>query len=152
MTSILSHDAFHESIAHAFSELLVLEQLSQLTPDSLLRVLQSIPKPLLRQALGEDAAGEEVVVHAQQEAAPQDQRAHPRRKVLRGGKLFLGHRGNTLDVQVRDVSDGGCRIGFRHPSLLPQRFTIRIVGFDGERDCEVRWRSEEELGVAFLDG
>lgn len=144
MSTVLSHDAFHESVGHAFNELLVLEQLSQLPPDAVLRVLQSIPETLLRQALGASA-------QPQPAAKPEERRAYPRRAVLRGGKLILNHGRNLLDVQVRDLSEGGCRIRTGNPALLPDRFTIRIVGLSGERPCEVRWRSEQELGVRFLN-
>jgi len=82
---------------------------------------------------------------------PEERRAYPRRPVLRGGKLILNHGRNLLDVQVRDLSEGGCRIRTGNPALLPDRFTIRIVGLSGERPCEVRWRSEQELGVRFLN-
>ena len=143
MSTVLSHEAFHESVGHAFNELVVLEQLSQLPPDAVLRVLQSIPEHLLRQALGAAAP--------QPDPAPQERRAYPRRPVLRGGKLILNHGRNLLDVQVRDISEGGCRIRTGNPALLPDRFTIRIVGLSGERPCEVRWRSEQELGVRFLN-
>ena len=40
MTTVLSHEAYHHSVGWAFGELLVLEQMSQLPPDSVLRVLQ----------------------------------------------------------------------------------------------------------------
>lgn len=144
MSTVLSHDAFHESVGHAFNELLVLEQLSQLPPDAILRVLQSIPEALLRQALGTAAL-------PQPAAKPEERRAYPRRPVLRGGKLILNHGRTLLDVQVRDLSEGGCRIRTGNPALLPGTFTIRIVGLSGERPCEVRWRSEQELGVRFLN-
>ena len=144
MSTVLSHDAFHESVGHAFNELLVLEQLSQLPPDAILRVLQSIPEALLRQALCAAAL-------PQPAAKPEERRAYPRRPVLRGGKLILNHGRTLLDVQVRDLSEGGCRIRTGNPALLPGTFTIRIVGLSGERPCEVRWRSEQELGVRFLN-
>lgn len=155
MTTVLSHEAFHESVGFAFGELRVLEQMSQLPAESILRILQSIPAPLLLQAL----AGRHAVAskprarsnsHAPQAAPAEkgERRAAPRRKVLRGGQVI--HAGTVLEVQVRDISDGGCRIWSRRPSEVPDHFTIRIVGVSGERTCSVRWRSGEEIGVAFL--
>jgi hypothetical protein len=72
-------------------------------------------------------------------------------QVLRGAKVLREGR-VLLEVQVRDISEGGCRIWTRRLSEVPDHFTIRIVGIRGERACEVRWRAEEELGVRFLQG
>lgn len=146
MTTVLSHEAFHASVGHAFGELLVMEQISQLPPDSILRILQTIPEPLLREAL----AGCAAAVPQALEAAG-ERRAFPRRKVLRGGQVLREGR-LLLEVQLRDISEGGCRIWTRSPEQVPDRFTIRIVGVEGDRPCEVRWRSEEELGVRFVSG
>jgi hypothetical protein len=144
MTTVLSHDAFHHSVGHAFGELFVLEQISQLPPENVLRILQTIPEPLLRQAL----AGS---VESAPRAAEAERRDLRRRKVLRGAKVLRAGR-VLLEVQLRDISEGGCRIWSRRLSEVPDHFTIRIVGIPGERACEVRWRSGEELGVRFLQG
>ena len=142
MTTVLSHEAYHHSVGWAFGELLVLEQMSQLPPDSVLRVLQSIPQPLLRHALASGEAAAEVKA---------ERRASPRRKVLRGARVMVAGAA-VAEVQVRDISEGGCRIWSRQPSCVPDRFTIRIVGFGGQRPCAVRWRAGEEIGVEFLSG
>lgn len=144
MTRVLSHEAFHHSVGHAFGELFVLEQISQLPPENVLRILQTIPEPLLRRAL-EGCGG------PAPQAGEAEGRAFPRRKVLRGAKVLCEGR-VLLEVQLRDISEGGCRIWTRRLSEVPDHFTIRIVGIAGERACEVRWRSEEELGVRFLQG
>jgi hypothetical protein len=144
MTTVLSHDAFHHSVGHAFGELFVLEQISQLPPENVLRILQTIPEPLLRQAL----AGS---VESAPRAAEAERRDLRRRKVLRGAKVLRAGR-VLLEVQLRDISEGGCRIWSRRLSEVPDHFTIRIVGIAGDRACEVRWRAEEELGVRFLQG
>ena len=137
MSNLLSHEVYHPSIGDAFGELLVLEQISQLPPDSILRILQTIPAPLLRHALA--GSGD----------AMEERRMETRRKVLRGAKVMCaGHL--VLEVQLRDISEGGCRIWTRWPEEVPDRFTLRIVGEAGEMDCELRWRDGEEMGVRFL--
>jgi hypothetical protein len=136
MSSVLSHEVYHPSVGDAFGELFVLQQISQLPPESVLRILQTIPTPLLRQAL--KGCG----------AAAAERRAEPRRKVLRGAKVMHGGR-LLLEVQLRDVSQGGCRIWTRRPEHVPERFSLLIVGEASERDCELRWRDGEEMGVRF---
>lgn len=137
MTTVLSHEAFHHSVGHAFGELFVLEQLSQLPDDSVLRILQTIPAPLLRRA----------VEDRQLPPAAQGKG----RKVLRGAKLFAEGR-LVMEVQVREIFAGGCRIWTRAPACVPERFTMRIIGFPGEPRCKVDWRAGEELGLQFTAG
>ena len=69
--------------------------------------------------------------------------------MLRGARVVSGGR-TLLEVQVREISESGCRIYCRTPKEVPERFVIQIVGFPGERPCEVRWRSGEELDLRFL--
>lgn len=144
MSTVLSHEAFHHSVGFAFDELVLLEQISQLPADSVLRILQSIPMPLLRQALA-------VRAQSAQPAAERDKRrSEPRRKVLRGAQVVCpGHP--LCHVQVRDISAGGCRIWSRTIAEVPDRFAIRIVGVEGVRRCEVRWRLGDELGLRFVE-
>jgi hypothetical protein len=136
MTTILSHDAFHASVGHAFDELLAQEQLARLPAESVLRVLQTIPQPLLLQALALTQAA----------ARPQPR---PRRKVMRGAKV-LRDGICLLEVQVREIGEDGCRIWTRRPEEVPSRFTLRIVGFEGQKSCDVRRRFGEELELRFL--
>jgi hypothetical protein len=144
--TLLSHEAFHPSVALAFDELLLLAQISQLPEDAVLRILQSFPEPLLRQALA--GIGQPVrAVHQ----GPGERRTEPRRKVLRGGRVMDEQGITRLEVQVREISHSGCRIWSRTPAAVPDHFTIRIVGFDRPRRCEVCWREGEELGLLFRD-
>ena len=50
MTTLFSHEAFHDDVAHAFNEVIMMDQLSRMPEDSLLRILQSFPSVLLRKA------------------------------------------------------------------------------------------------------
>ena len=143
MSTVLSHEAFHNSVGHAFDELVLLEQISQLPADSVLRILQSFPATLLQEALTGRTAPPQAL------AEPRERRSEPRRKVLRGAQVLSPGR-PLCHVQVRDISAGGCRIWSRTITEVPDRFTIRIVGVEGERRCEVRWRAGDELGVRFL--
>lgn len=136
MTSVLSHDAFHASVGYAFDELLAQEQLARLPAESVLRVLQTIPQPLLLQALA----------IAQTAQRPQPK---PRRKVLRGAKV-MQEGVCVTEVQVRELGEDGCRVWTRTPDAVPERFTLRIVGVDGEKHCKVASRAGEELDLRFF--
>ncbi len=56
MTTLFSHDAFHDDVAHAFNELMLMEQLSRLPEASLIRSMQSFPEALLERVLDAVAA------------------------------------------------------------------------------------------------
>ena len=134
--TLLSHDAFHASVGHAFAELLAMEQISRLPAESVLRVMQTIPEPLLLQALALSQAA----------ARPQPK---PRRKVLRGGKVMRGGA-VILEVQLREIGEDGGLIWTRWPDEVPEQFSLRIIGFDGEKRCCVAKRMGEEIDVRFL--
>jgi hypothetical protein len=136
MTTLLSQDAFHDSVGHAFDELLAVEQMSRLPAESVLRVLQTIPHPLLLQALA----------LTQTAARPQPK---PRRKMLRGARV-IQNGVYILEIQVRELGEDGCRVWTRRPEDVPERFTLRIVGIEGVKNCEVRRRFGEELELRFL--
>jgi hypothetical protein len=75
-----------------------------------------------------------------------------RHEVQRSARLILNGRRNGLDVQLRDISEDGCRIRTPNAALLPVRFGILIEGMAGEIACELRWRSGSEAGIRFLTG
>ena len=54
------------------------------------------------------------------------------------------------DCNLLDISDGGARLSFNRPAELPEHFLLVLSLNEGAfRRCEVRWRSETELGVQF---
>ena len=56
MTTLFSHEAFHDDVGHAFNEMIMMDQLSRMPEESLLRIMQSFPPELLRKAA--DSRGE----------------------------------------------------------------------------------------------
>ncbi|MFN4143613.1 PilZ domain-containing protein [Aestuariivirga sp.] len=154
MTTVLSQEVFHEDVGHAFNELTILQQIGNLPADSLLRVLQSIPSPLLRKALekqeGSPAAALTAVTPPLPERDDSNSRKDIRNRVLRGGKVIYNNRHSIMDAQVRDLSTSGCRIRVEHTGQLPTFFTMVITGVIGEKTCETRWRTDREVGVRFL--
>lgn len=52
---------------------------------------------------------------------------------------------------VVDVSEGGARLQLDWPGLIPDNVML-VLSSNGlaHRRCEVRWRSETEIGVQFL--
>lgn len=155
MSTVLSHEAFHEDVGHAFNELRALQQIAELPTDSILRILKSIPSPLLRKALEAQEGVPDLALAASimaLDASENDSetRRDLRNRVLRGGKVIYNNRHSLMDAQVRDLSSSGCRIRVASAAHLPAFFSMVITGVVGEKTCEVRWRSDCEVGVRFL--
>ncbi len=85
-------------------------------------------------------------------AAPeQERRAHRRMRVLQRALIVFNNRLSTIECRVRDISDGGCRLRMGAPLTLPDRFIVHFVKTREERLAELTWRSDNELGVRFID-
>jgi hypothetical protein len=79
------------------------------------------------------------------------QRARPRRRVLKGGKIVF-HKGySVIDCLVRDLSEAGARLKLGDVVGVPAEFILRVAGAP-DRACRVIWRSAEEIGVEFVAG
>jgi hypothetical protein len=146
----------------AQNEALILQALRLLPAESLLRVLHSLPPALLRAALDVHGGHQ---THAPSphplttpapplpqvtSTNPADKRGSARHRTLRGAKIIFNNRVSVVDAQVRDISDGGCRIRVAAPAHLPATFLLQITGMPGEKRCEARWRTNSEIGVKFI--
>jgi PilZ domain len=72
---------------------------------------------------------------------PEEKRRGPRRRVLKGA---------IVAYNVRDISDTGARLRMDCSMSPPDTFLL-IIELDGiEVDCEVVWRKQPDLAVAFV--
>ena len=82
--------------------------------------------------------------------APEEKRRGPRRRVLKGAIVAYNDRRSTMPCFVRDISDTGARLRMDCSMSPPDTFLL-IIQLDGiEVDCEVVWRKQPELAVAFV--
>lgn len=80
----------------------------------------------------------------------EDQRASPRRRVLKTGQILFNGAALTRDCTVRDMSETGARLKVAHVAGVPDRFILSLGEERREVACEVRWRTLNQLGVAFV--
>ena len=72
-----------------------------------------------------------------------------RRRTLKGAIATYLNNFSTLDCQVRDISDTGCRLRSDRADTFPDKFTLTIE-LDGlAADCRVVWRKNADLGIQF---
>jgi hypothetical protein len=78
-----------------------------------------------------------------------ERRSIGRTKIQKGALLFF--RGNTgaQSCTVLDVTDRGARIGARDLYIIPLDFELSFDGFRTARNCQLIWRQNDFLGVAF---
>jgi hypothetical protein len=79
--------------------------------------------------------------------AMDEKRIAPRHRVLKAGTIAFG--GGTIDCTVRDMSDIGAALDVSSPIGIPDRFTL-ILAADGQHiACQVVWRKQKRIGIAF---
>lgn len=73
-----------------------------------------------------------------------------RRKVLKSGQISFNHGFSVFECTVRNLSEGGAMLEFGSVIGVPSRFYLTMTSDATNRPCEVRWRTERFIGVAFL--
>lgn len=74
-----------------------------------------------------------------------------RERVLKGGKIRVDGRRDTIDCTVRSLSLAGAGLDLSSATDVPSHFRLAILGEAREQPCRVRERSERHLDVEFLD-
>jgi hypothetical protein len=64
-------------------------------------------------------------------------------------KLVFNDGNSSFDAVIRDLSDTGARLQIGNSVALPDRFDLYIAKKDETRRARIRWRTDEEMGVAF---
>ena len=83
------------------------------------------------------------------QAEPEEPRAAARRRMLKAGMVCFNERHSTLPCAVRDLSEEGARLRLSGSIDAPDTFEL-FIELDGVWvDCEVVWRSNDEIGVVF---
>jgi hypothetical protein len=82
--------------------------------------------------------------------ALENARAALRHRVLKAAKIEFD--GGTIDCVVRNVSDTGAALEVTSPMGIPEEFNLLISGNRTAHRCEVKWRAENRIGVAFKTG
>lgn len=76
-----------------------------------------------------------------------DNRATPRRRVLKSAFIVLSEKAPKVECVARNVSDIGAALEMSTTYGVPTNFDASIDGV--RRRCRVVWRSDTRLGVMF---
>jgi hypothetical protein len=77
----------------------------------------------------------------------ENNRAAPRQRVLKAGTIEFS--GGTIDCVVRNISQTGAAVEVNSPMGIPDEFNLLVPGDRTNRRCQVAWRREKRIGVAF---
>ena len=80
-----------------------------------------------------------------------DDRAHPRVETRSKGRLLSLDGRCNYNCVVLDVSEGGARVSAIEFALVPTRVFLLLVKSGDTFECDVRWRREGQVGLAFID-
>ena len=112
---------------------------SNVPPEDVVRALRALHHDLLQRALAPDETLD-----------GKGKRREPRQRSLRLGRAVYNNRACVVSCQIRDISTGGCRLRLPNTTCLPTHFELQITGLPEIKHCEVRWRSQSEIGVRFI--
>ena len=85
----------------------------------------------------------------QSEAPIAERRAARRHRSLLGAQIIFRNGNCAIGGQILNVSDTGALVKPSDLSLCPERFALK-QRFGQPRDCEVRWRKGEMVGVRYV--
>lgn len=81
-------------------------------------------------------------------------REHQRQRVLKAGRIIFDNRTSTIDVMLRDLSEGGAKLKLAQPMALPDQFSLLIQNMSTQQTethhCEKRWQRCDLVGVTFI--
>lgn len=79
-----------------------------------------------------------------------DQRASPRQRTLKGGRIVINDGHSTFQCTVRNLSETGARL--KIASIVGIPGTFQLIMDDGRKfACTTMWKTESEIGVQFSD-
>ena len=77
----------------------------------------------------------------------ENNRAALRHRVLKSGSIEF--HGGVIDCLVRNISETGAALEVASPLGIPETFNLVISGDHSSRPCQVAWRKDKRIGVAF---
>ena len=77
-----------------------------------------------------------------------ERRKFPRNLMRRAGHIVFSEASTGVDCVVRDISEGGAQLVLTVAGV-PSEFKLAVNGHP-TRDCFVKWRKPNRLGVEFL--
>ena len=85
------------------------------------------------------------------DASAADRRAQRRQRVLKGATLRFNGGFGVLEGAIRNESEHGAQLSFGDATGVPSGFDLAINGAGRVRAARVRWRSQTQVGIQFME-
>jgi hypothetical protein len=83
---------------------------------------------------------------------PADNRRRAQRvRALKQGKIVFNNGYGAFDCVIRNLSDRGAMLALSETATIPSHFELRLDAPRPVRQCVVRWRTHDRIGVEFED-
>ena len=89
--------------------------------------------------------------HVSQNTDRENRRRAPRVRTLKAARIVINGGYSVYDCLIRNLSDTGAMLAMSAPQGVPSQFQIMMDAAKQRRQCTVRWRSENALGMSFDD-
>ncbi len=77
-----------------------------------------------------------------------ERRKTPRQRMLKAGTIAFNRAGG-ISCTIRNLSAAGACLEVASPLGIPDEFTLVIESDHSQRACQVAWKAEKRIGVAF---
>lgn len=88
-------------------------------------------------------------VNGEVDLKPAERRKSDRRRVVRAAEISCPGDATKVSCVLLDISVTGARLGVPADIELPKQFSLSVTALSLETRCELRWRRNHEVGVAF---
>ena len=78
-----------------------------------------------------------------------ERRKYQRREVRTLGKVIFAQPLSVIDCVVHDISEGGACLELPTAVPTPDTFELIVLPSPRRRACNVMWRLEKRIGIAF---
>ncbi len=91
----------------------------------------------------------EAQLEVESERRSKNRRSERRYRCFRGARIVFNGGFTVFDCVIRNISKEGALLEMETLLGIPKRFEIAMGYDEPVRPCEVRWRTDQRMGVAF---
>jgi hypothetical protein len=79
----------------------------------------------------------------------EERQEEARSRSLRGGKILFDNKQTVISCTIRNLSAEGANLQVKSTFGIPAFFGLLIEGETATRSCDMMWKANDSLGVAF---
>ncbi len=80
-----------------------------------------------------------------------EKRRNQRQRTFKGGKIVFNDNRSVIDCTVKNLSSSGAALTVESTIGIPDEFNLIISPENVAKACRVAWKTEHQIGVAFVE-